>query len=501
MQEKLDIIKEEVKKIQSEDTEMKRAGNRRMRRKMHMDFMIMNGTVFSDGEFVSCNLGITDGKITYIGKETVPEAEKIIDAKGKYVLPGSIDTHVHIRAPGREDRETFYTGSMAAAAGGTTLIVEQPICNPTPYNMKNLLFRDSYASRECVVDYAFYGAAGYQYPEAIEELKDSGIVAYKTFLTPAVKGREQEFVNLYMDDDEKLYEGMKRVAATGLPLMFHAENHNVIKALERELRKQGKTTGIAHVWSRPEFTEVETIRKIISFAEVTGTKLIFAHVSTAAAMEIIRKAKLSGMEIGCETCVHYLTLTEEALETFGPFAKCNPPVRNKENQDGLWEFVNDGYTVDAIGSDHSPFLYQEKKSCEDDIFKAPAGLVGIDLRVPLMLDAALRGKTSLENMIKILSDKPARMLHLEKQKGRIALGLDADLLLFDPNQKTVVDNTKSYSKTAESQVVYQGVALQGKIESTIVRGKEIYGKNRIEPDTAGYGNWIKMENYHIIKKI
>ncbi|MDD6812284.1 MAG: allantoinase AllB [Lachnospiraceae bacterium] len=458
-----------------------------------MDLLIENGTVFLDNTFVNCNLGITDGKISYIGREPSVKAARVIDAKGKYVLPGSIDTHVHIRAPGGEYRETFYTGSMAAAAGGTTVIVEQPICNPTPYNKKNLLFRDSYANKECVVDYAFYGAAGCQYPEAIDELKNSGIVAYKTFLTPPVKGREEEFVNLYMDDDEKLFEGMKKVAATGLALMFHAENHKVIHALERELCGQGKTTGIAHVWSRPEFTEVETIRKIISFAEVTGTKLIFAHVSTAKAMEEIRRAKLSGMEIGCETCVHYLTLTEEALETFGPFAKCNPPVRSKENQDGLWEFVNDGYTVDAIGSDHSPFLYEEKKSCEQDIFKAPAGLVGIDLRVPLMLDAALKGKTSLENIIKILSEKPARMLHIEKQKGKIALGLDADILLFDPQQETVIDHHESYSKTAESQVVYQGVRLQGRLESTIIRGREVCKMNQVDQTAEGYGKWIKMD--------
>lgn len=462
-----------------------------------MELLISGGQVLLDGGLQKCDIGIEKGRIVSLqkpGQAKPDQYDRVIDAAGKYVLPGSIDTHVHIRAPGGDHRETFLTGTMAAAAGGTTMIMEQPICNPTPYNRENLEYRNSFASKEAVVDYGFYGAAGCEYPEKIEELKDSGILAYKTFLQGPVPGREAEFTNLFMDDDAKLFRGMMDVAKTGKALMFHAENHKVIGVLEQELRRQGRTTGIAHVWSRPDFTETETIRKIISFAEVTGTRLIFAHVSTAEAMEDIRRAKLSGMEIYCETCVHYLTLTQKALEQFGPFAKCNPPVRDPENQKGLWQFCNDGYTVDAIGSDHSPFLYHEKADFAEDIFKAPPGLVGIDLRVPLMLDAVLRGKSTLENMVELLCLRPAKMLGIQDRKGRIAIGQDADLLIFDKKGKTLVDRSKSYSRSAESQMVYQGQTLKGNIDKTLVRGKIVAESGKVNPENAGYGQWIRPEN-------
>lgn len=462
-----------------------------------MKLLISGGQVLLDGKLQKCDIGIENGQIVSLQKSCKLKREQydeIIDAAGKYVLPGSIDTHVHIRAPGGDHRETFLSGTMAAAAGGTTMIMEQPICNPTPYNRENLQYRNSFASKEAVVDYGFYGAAGSEYPEKIEELKDSGILAYKTFLQGPVPGREAEFTNLYMDDDEKLFRGMMNVAKTGRALMFHAENHKVIGVLEQELRSLGRVTGIAHVLSRPDFTETETIRKIISFAEVTGTKLIFAHVSTAEAMEDIRRAKLSGMEVYCETCVHYLTLTQKALEQFGPFAKCNPPVRDLENQKGLWQFCNDGFTVDAIGSDHSPFLYHEKAAFADDIFKAPPGLVGIDIRVPLMLDAVLRGKSSLQNMTELLSLRPAKMLGILDRKGRIAIGRDADLIIFDKKGKTLIERDKSYSKSAESQVVYQGKTLKGCIEMTLVRGKVVSEHGRVNSENAGYGQWIRPKN-------
>lgn len=457
-----------------------------------MKLLIKNGTVYQHGSLIKCNIGVADEKISYIGMEE-PEAESVIDARGKYVLPGSIDTHVHIRAPGCDVREIFLTGTMAAAAGGTTLIVEQPICNSTPYNVENLEYRNSFASKEAVVDYTFYGAAGSEYPDKIEEIKNSGIVAYKTFLQKPPKGRENEFTNLYMENDKVLFEGMKNVAATGRALMFHAENHEVIGAIEDELRSKGMQTGIAHVMSRPSFTEAECVGKIIQFARITGTKLIFAHISTVQAMELIRQAKIDGMEIYCETCVHYLTLTEEALDRFGPFAKCNPPVRDLKNQEGLWSYVNDHYTVDAIGSDHSPFLYEEKNQWKDDIFKAPAGLIGIDLRVPLLLDAVFRGKSSLTDMVELLSVKPAKMLGLYPRKGDLITGCDADIIIVDPARNTIVDNKKSYSRTAGSQVVYQGAELRSVIDYTIVRGRVVSDNGKVDAEDAGCGQWIKPE--------
>lgn len=455
-----------------------------------MDYLLKNGKVYTNGYFQDCDIGIQEGKIIYLGKATCIEAKQILDVSGKWIVPGGIDTHAHLRAPSNDKRETFLSGTMAAAAGGTTLIVEQPICDPPQYSLETLAYRNSYAQKEAVVDYAFYGAAGSQYPEKIEEIKAAGIVGYKTFLQLPPKERENEFTNLYMENDEKLYEGMKRVAQTGHFLMVHAENHLVIAALERELRKKGQQTGIAHVLSRTPYTEYESIKKIIDMAKETGTKIFFAHVSTAEGMEMIKKAKEEGQEVFCETCIHYLTLEESVLERFGAFAKCNPPIRSAKNQQKLWNYVADG-TVDAIGSDHSPFLYEEKNKYMEDIFRAPAGLVGIDLRYPLMLDAAIRGKISLEDMVEVMSVRPAKMLGFFPKKGVLGVNADADLLILDLEKETVINKADSYSKSREAQVVYDGVTLKGAIEKVMLRGTFIADAGKVSEMMAGYGKWQK----------
>jgi dihydropyrimidinase/allantoinase len=200
---------------------------------MRLDLAVINGLVYLDGMFRKADIGIKDEKfamITECGK--LPEAEKVIDAEGKYVIPGGIDTHVHFRDPGHPERGTFYTESMAAAAGGTTTILEHPISSPPQYNKEILDNRKKVAAeRGCIVDYAFYGAAGGQYPEEITKIAKEGIVAYKSFLHQAPEGREKEFVGLTMANDYEIYVCMKEVAKTGLMLASHAENNDIIQGL------------------------------------------------------------------------------------------------------------------------------------------------------------------------------------------------------------------------------------------------------------------------------
>ena len=408
-----------------------------------LDLLVKNGLTYVDGVFKKCDVGVKDGKIACVAEcGILGEAKRVIEAEGKYVIPGGIDTHVHIRSPGHDDREDFYTGTMSAAQGGCTTILEHPISTPPQYNKEILDNRKNIARDKCVVDYAFYGAAGGEFPEEITEIAKEGIVAYKSFLHQAPEGREKEFVGLTMANDAEILVGMREIAKTGLMMASHAENNDLITYNIAKMRAEGHTKPLDHCKSRPPITEYSTVAKLIMFAKETGCTLELAHMSTVESMELARKARFEGQKVFVETCPHYLLLDETALEKYGPFARCNPPLRPKETVEKLWDYVNDG-TIDFIGSDHGPFLLSEKEQGNEDIFKAFCGAPGVDLRLPLMLDAAARGKTTIERVVELLCVNPARCFNIYPQKGTISAGADADLVVFDMNDTTVVDRNKS----------------------------------------------------------
>lgn len=456
-----------------------------------LDLVLKNGNVYVEGSFKETAVGVKDGKIVIISDEAyMPEAEKVIDIKGQYVIPGTIDTHVHFRDPGRSERETFYTGSLAAAAGGVTTVMEHPISMPPQYNKEILDNRIKVADCQCIVDYCFYGAAGAQFPEEITKLAKEGIVAYKTFLHAAPEGRDKEFIGLTMANDAELITGLTEVAKTGLICATHAENNDMISANIKRLRKEGKVSGRDHALSRPPISEIESVEKMIRLARETGAIIEFAHISTPEAMELIKKAKYDGQEIYMETCPHYLFLDEDDLEKYGTFAKCNPPLRKRELVDGLWKYIQDG-SVDFIGSDHSPFLLSEKETGYEDIFKAPAGFPGIDLRLPLMLDAAAEGKVTIERVVELLVTNPARIFKLFPQKGAIRVGSDADFVVFNMDETTVVDKNKCYSKAKDIAIPYDGRELKCRLDYTIVRGRVLMEHGIVDESAKAYGQLIK----------
>ncbi len=455
-----------------------------------LDLLVKNGLTYVDGVFKKCDVGVKDGKIACVAEcGILGEAKRVIEAEGKYVIPGGIDTHVHIRSPGHDDREDFYTGTMSAAQGGCTTILEHPISTPPQYNKEILDNRKNIARDKCVVDYAFYGAAGGEFPEEITEIAKEGIVAYKSFLHQAPEGREKEFVGLTMANDAEILVGMREIAKSGLMMASHAENNDLITYHIAKMRAEGHTKPLDHCKSRPPITEYSTVAKLIMFAKETGCTLELAHMSTVESMELARKARFEGQKVFVETCPHYLLLDETALEKYGPFARCNPPLRPKETVEKLWDYVNDG-TIDFIGSDHGPFLLSEKEQGNEDIFKAFCGAPGVDLRLPLMLDAAARGKTTIERVVELLCVNPARCFNIYPQKGTISAGADADLVVFDMNDTTVVDRNKSYSKARETARIFDGWELGCKLNYTVVRGRVLMEDGVVDPDCAGYGQLV-----------
>lgn len=462
---------------------------------MKADLVIRNGRIYTDGAFFDGGIAAKDGVTVCVAKnDMLPDGADVIDAKGMLVLPGIVDSHVHVRDPGHRERGTFATESRAAAAGGVTCFMEHPISSPPPYSPEILRNRIKVAAPQSCVDYAFFGAAGSDYPEEVEKVAKEGIVAFKTFLHEPPEGREEEFRGLTMGDDGAILEGFEAVARTGKIIVIHAENNDIIQRLIKKFRAEGKVGFGFHEKSRPAISEVETVEKLIRFAKYTGTRICIAHVSTPESMELIKKAKFEGLEIYAETCPQYLLLCDEHACKIGPFAKWNPPLRDRASMEKLWDYVNDG-TVDFIGSDHGPFLLHEKEKGLKDIFAAAAGSAPIELLLPLMYTAVRDGKLKLERMIELICERTPRIMNFFPRKGRIAVGSDADYVIVDTETPFIVDHKELITHAKDITTVCDGMKLYGKAVSTVVRGRAVMRDRVLDDKSEGWGKVIFPVDY------
>lgn len=462
-----------------------------------VDLIVKNANLYlsETDTYVLSNIIVNEDKFEAIMKadidvESLYEASKIIDADGMLLLPGGIDPHVHLRDPGNTERETFATGTMAAAAGGVTTLIEHPISKPPQYNVDILDNRISIANKHAFIDFGFVGAAGGKHPECILELsRDKRVLGYKTFLHEAPNGRDLEFKGLTMANDYELYKGLSAVAETGMHCLVHAEDDELIKGLIADFKSEGKTYPLAHLETRPTISEVSSVARVIEFARETGASVEFCHISTPEAAEIIADGKKEGLKLILETCPHYLLLSSEELDKFGPFAKCNPPLRKPEDRDKLWAYIEDG-SIDIIGSDHAPFLMEEKTRGNENIFDAMSGFPGIDLRLPLMLTEVKKGKLSMKRCIELLSKNPAKVFGIYPQKGNISVGADADFTIVDFEHKFTVSKENMYTKSKDIAKVYDGWELYGKPLYTVVRGNVVLENGYVNEDMEGIGNLV-----------
>ncbi|WP_455594297.1 dihydroorotase [Cloacibacillus porcorum] len=456
-----------------------------------LDLAIVNGTAFIEGGFRSADIGIKNERIVIVAEPgALPEAARTIDTAGKHILPGGIDTHVHYRDPGHAERETFAVGTRAAAAGGCTTFFEHPISIPPQYNAEILHNRMALCKKGSCVDYCFFGAAGGEFPEEIEPLSHEGVVAYKTFLHEAPEGRAAEFKGLTSANNFQLMRALKEVKKTGLTLAAHAEDNELVTGNIRQLRSIGRVDYLAHCESRPPIVEIEAVAKMLRFGKEVGCPIELVHISTCGAMELAKQAKLEGRKVLVETCPHYLLLDESYVKEYGPYAKCNPALRKKEEVEKLWDYVLDG-TVDFIGSDHSPFLVSEKETGNNDIFIAPSGFPGVDLRLPLIITEAKRGRISLDRAVELLCVNPAKLFNIFPQKGTISAGSDGDLTIIDLNKEVVFHAKDSYSQAKDIMKVYEGWNLGCSVDYTIVRGRIVMEEGIVDESAAGWGDFVR----------
>jgi len=436
------------------------------------DLIIKNGTVVTAEKTVQADIAVKDGKIIKVSpdKAIAESADRVIDAEGLHVFPGLIDSHVHFNEPGRTEWEGIETGSKSLAAGGATAYFDMPL-NSTPpvINKENLQIKQDLAKEKSVVNAYCWGGL---VPENIADLKamhEGGVIGFKAFMSPSGIA---DFDNA---DDETLYKGMKEIASFGSLLAVHAESTVICEELAEEKKAAGKTSAQDYVDSRPIISEIEAVRRIISYAEATGCKLHVVHASSRKVVALIEEAKQRGVDVTVETCPHYLSLTVEDLAEQKAIAKCAPPLRDKHEVEDLWAAVKNG-EIDTIGSDHSP-APADMKVITDNFFEGWGGISGAQSTLNILLtEGHFKRGVPLEKIVEVAATNPARIFGIPL-KGSIDAGYDADITLVNLSESFVLEQEDLYYRHKHSP--YIGREYQGKVQTTIVNGEVVYEDGKI----------------------
>ena len=341
-----------------------------------------------------------------------------------------------------------------------------------------------------LIDFGLYGGAGDENLDDVAGQAEAGVVAFKTFLQPPPPARLDEFRGLWSLDPAARRDVVRAVAATGLPHAFHCEQAPLYLALQQRLEAAGRTDGLAHAESRPPIVEETSVAEVLALAAEAGAHAHVVHLSSPRSADLVRDARARGVRVTAETCLPYLFLTEQALAVHAGFAKCNPPLRSAADVEALWRKLGEGL-IDVIGTDHSPFLEEEKARGAESIFQAPPGLAGLELLVPLMLTAASQGRLTLADVARLLSERAAALFRLPG-KGRIEPGADADLTLVDTRAEWTFDHRAARTRARANMRVFDGLRLCGRVVATVVRGVPVFRDGEIT-GRPGHGRFLRPD--------
>lgn len=463
---------------------------------MNWDHLIKNGTIVTAQDSYQGNIYIKDGKIAAITCEDLGgEVEEITDAKGLFVLPGLMDTHVHSRDGGAPEKEDFFHSTQAAAAGGLTTIFEMPNAIPAISNVKNFNKQLDNLTPKAHVDFAMWGLClGELNNKDLAELNEAGVIAFKFFWGYAVNSETYQLVYNY-DPNEKnviaplgdgeVYKIFEQVSKTGKLISIHAENAALMETLTSRVQKEEDYTYEGLLRARPNLAEETVVQTAIAFAKATKTRLHVLHVSAKESVELGKRAQEEGYPITMETCPHFLFLNNEDYDKVGPKMKVYPPIKYREDQEKLWEGIQDR-VISLVCSDHAPHTAEQK---DGKLWEIPSGMCGVETLAPMMLDGVSKGKISINQLVGLLSENPAKLFGIYPEKGSLQVGTDADITIVDMNKKHTIREEELHS--ISKVTAFDGFEIQGMPVRTILRGKTIMKDGNIVSEP--FGKFIKVE--------
>src|SRR5688500_15822668 len=452
-----------------------------------MSILIRNGRIVTATDDYVGDVFIDGEKNTTIGTALAMNADRVIDAKGKFDLPGGIDVHTHMDMPfgGTTSADDFESGTIAAAFGGTTTIVDFAIQykGQTLHHAWETWMKK--AERKAAIDYGFHMIItdlSDQVETEMDAMVKEGVTSFKLFMA---------YPGVFMLDDGSIFRAMRRTGKNGGTICMHAENGGVIDVLVKEALANGQTAPKYHALTRPARAEGEATHRAIALAEMADVPVYIVHLSASEAHEMVTEARDRGLPAFAETCPQYLFLSYDNYEEPGFEGSkyvMSPPLRSKETQDRLWRGLafND---LQAIATDHCPFCMKEKHLGDGDFSKIPNGAPGVETRMSLVYDGGVRtGRISLNRFVELTSTSPAKICGVFPRKGTIAPGSDADIVIFDPEKKTTLSAKTHHMKVDYNP--YEGRSVTGVTETVLSRGKVIIEGGKFT-GKAGAGAFLK----------
>lgn len=468
-----------------------------------MSILIKNGRIITAEQDYVGDIYVERETITTIGTNLNVQADRVIDAAGKYVIPGGIDVHTHMDLPfgGTSSSDDFETGTIAAAHGGTTCIVDFAV-QSKGISMRQAL--DTWLRKsegKAVIDYGLHmiltELPDDWLPEMDALVKHEGVTSFKLFTA---------YPGVFMVDDATIFKAMRRTADNGGLICMHAENGNVIDMIVKNMLAEGKKTPNVHALSRPATAEQEATHRVIALSEMAGVPVYIVHVSSHKAMEQIREARDRGLPAYGETCPQYLFLAYEDYAD-GSFdgAKyiCSPPIRERANQEFLWKALK-ADDLQVVSTDHCPFCMKEgfkglpkqKELGRDDFSKIPNGVPGVENRLHLLYEGGVvkRG-WSMNRFVQLVSTAPAKLMGLFPRKGTIAVGSDADIVIWNPRRPYTISAQTHFMRVDYNP--YEGMTVSGSPELVLSRGKLVFEGDRFVGKT-GMGQFIRRSQYNLV---
>lgn len=447
-----------------------------------MDLLIKNGTIITGSERFKADVAVENGTITQIGTHIEPtENTEIVDASGKLVLPGAIDAHTHLAMPfgGTISSDDYFAGTRAAACGGTTTVFDFVLQDFGETMLNAIKRRDMMCAPVAAVDYSYHVAikdVSGNLLDSIEDAVNFGVPSFKVFM-----------VYDFGVTDGIFYKILKKAKECGALIEVHAENNEMVNTLTEQYLKEGKTSAWYHYMSRPEFVEAEADIRAIQWAKALNVPLYIVHLANKDGVKAVTAAKDEGYKIYAETCPQYLEFTCDVYKREdGRNFVCSPPMKGEESRQSLWAAVKRG-DIDTIATDHCPFQSYEKDWGKDDFTKIPNGCAGIENMYPYMLSAANEGKITYEKAVEICAENPAGIFGCQN-KGSIAVGKDADIVIYNPDTEFTITNDKMHSDC--DHTIWEGINLKGYPEKTYSRGRLVFDRGNFVGE-KGWGKFVK----------